>query len=104
MSSAAAVSQKTRVSLDDIKASIAAEYYINPFDAVAQAPVHESLKVMTICIIVVKNGFTVIGKSAPADPANYNPELGRTLAKEDAVRQLWPLMGFALRERLMSAS
>ncbi len=25
---------------------------------------------------------------------------GRTFAKEDAIRQLWPLMGFALRERL----
>ena len=27
-------------------------------------------------------------------------ELGRELAYEDAVRQMWPLMGYALRERL----
>jgi hypothetical protein len=42
----------------------------------------------------------VIGKSAPASPENFNAELGKKFAYEDAVRQLWPLMGFALRDRL----
>jgi hypothetical protein len=42
----------------------------------------------------------VIGKSVPASPDNFNPDLGRKLAYEDCIRQLWPLMGFALKERL----
>jgi len=41
-----------------------------------------------------------VGKSAPASADNFNADLGRKLAYEDAIRQLWPLMGFALRERL----
>jgi hypothetical protein len=48
----------------------------------------------------MRNGFTVIGKSAPASAANFNAELGKKLAYEDAIRQLWPLMGFSLRDRL----
>jgi len=49
---------------------------------------------------VTRNGFTLIGKSAPASPDNFDPVLGRKLAYEDAVRQLWPLMGYALRDKL----
>jgi hypothetical protein len=55
---------------------------------------------LSICLLVMKNGFVVIGKSAPASPENFNRELGKKFAYEDAVRQLWPLMGFALRDRL----
>ncbi len=64
---------------------------------------HPSLDVLTICLIVMSNGFTIIGKSAPASAANFDAELGRKLAYEDAVRQIWPLMGFALRDRLAVA-
>ncbi len=60
----------------------------------------QSLDVLTICLLVTRNGFTLIGKSAPASPDNFDAELGRKPAYEDAVRQLWPLMGYALRERL----
>uniref|UniRef100_E6VGJ2 Uncharacterized protein n=1 Tax=Rhodopseudomonas palustris (strain DX-1) TaxID=652103 RepID=E6VGJ2_RHOPX len=62
----------------------------------------EALKPLSICILVMRNGFVVIGKSAPASPANFNAELGRKFAYEDAIRQLWPLMGFSLRDRLAS--
>lgn len=94
--------QKTpnRVSLQDIEDKIAGEYWFTADKAVGNAPVLDSLKVMTICILVMKNGFTVIGKSAPADADNFNEALGRKFAREDAVRQLWPLEGYALRERL----
>jgi hypothetical protein len=76
-----------------------------------QALAHEALSVehmaplsiITLCVVVMRNGFTIIGKSAPASPENFNAELGRKLAYEDAVRQLWPLMGFALRDRLAAA-
>lgn len=92
-----------RVSLDDIQKAIAAEYYTTADKAFTDAPIMEPLKVLTICIAVMTNGFTIIGKSAPASAANFDEALGRKLAREDAIRQIWPLMGFALRDRLAAA-
>lgn len=62
----------------------------------------ESLNILTICVLVMKNGFVLIGKSAPASPENFNADLGQKLAYEDAIRQLWPLEGYALREQIAS--
>ncbi len=95
--------QKTpnRVSLQSIEDKIIAEYSFTADKAVGNSPIVESLTIMTIHIIVMNNGFTVIGKSAPADVLNFDAELGRKFAREDAIRQLWPLEGYALRDRLM---
>ena len=84
--------QKTenRVSLDSMLEKIMSEQYIHP----AAVP-H-----MTICVMVMDNGFAVVGKSAPADAANYNEDLGQKFAREDCIRQLWQLEGYALREKL----
>lgn len=98
---AAAVALAPRVKLSDIEDSIAARYDTRADKAVGQgAPAHESLKWLSICILVMKNGFTVIGKSVPVSPENFNIYLGQKFAYEDAVRQLWPIMGYALREKL----
>lgn len=99
---AAAVAVAPRVTLDDIKAAIASEYRFTAEQAVGALgyPVAPPLQLLSICILVLKNGFTVIGKSAPASPENFNAELGQKFAYEDAIRQIWPLMGFALRDRL----
>ena len=93
-----------RVSLADIEANIAAIYFQTGAE-IAHAtdcprPALTSLNVLTVCLLVLQNGFTIMGKSAPASAANFDPELGRKLAYEDAVRQVWPLMGYALREKL----
>jgi len=56
--------------------------------------------ITTICQITMKNGYTVIGKSACADPAEFNAAEGEKWAWQDALRQVWPLLGYALRERL----
>ena len=93
-----------RVSLDDIKDNIETVHYFTAGQALAALgqPVSEtgSLDLLTICIVTVHNGFTVVGKSAPASADNFDAEKGRTFAYEDAVRQLWPLMGYELREAL----
>lgn len=90
-----------RVSLASMEAKIAARYDFTADKAVGpDVPAVPSLYFLSICIIVMQNGFTIIGKSAPASAANFNAELGRKLAYEDAIRQLWPLEGYALRERL----
>lgn len=89
-----------RVSLADIMAAISEVHYINPGDVLRHKSGAPSLDIMTICVIVMANGFVILGKSAPASPENYDVEKGRTFAYEDAVRQIWPLMAFSLRERL----
>lgn len=98
----AAAVQKTphRVTLDSMLAKITAEYSTTLAQALHGMPIHDSLKILTIHVIVMQNGFTVIGKSAPADAANFDADLGRKFAREDAIRQLWPLEGYALREQL----
>lgn len=102
----AAVATAPRVSLDDIKAAIAAEHFFTATDALAAIghPTDPAFDVLTICLLKMTNGFTVIGKSAPASRENFSLELGRKLAYEDAIRQLWPLMGFELRSRLAAAA
>lgn len=92
----AAVATHPRVSLDDIKGSIASIYYSQASDITGDG----NDEILTICLIKMKNDFIVIGKAAPASPENFNRDVGRGFAYEDAVRQLWPLMGFALRDRL----
>lgn len=101
----AAVATAPRVSLDDIEGAIAFRHDFRAIDVVAGADgsvpsIAAPLEVLSVCFLVMTNGFTVIGKSAPASPQNFDAELGRKLAYEDAIRQLWPLMGFALRDRL----
>lgn len=100
----AAVAVAPRVKLSDIEDAIWSKYEFTADKAVSSMfptyPHAEPLKLLSICICVLGNGFTVIGKSAPASPENFNVDLGRKLAYEDAIRQLWPLMGFALREKL----
>ena len=93
-----------RVSLQDIEGAIASKHFVNAGAAIAAggetAP--EPLTLLTLCFLTMTNGFTIVGKSAPASPENFDQEKGETFAYEDAVRQAWPLMGFSLRDRLAS--
>lgn len=102
----AAVAVAPRVTLDDIKENIIEEHYFVASEMIValneDADVSPSLDVLTICLLVCKNGFVVIGKAAPAVEANFNREIGRKFAYEDAVRQLWPIMGYELRQRQMN--
>jgi hypothetical protein len=86
--------QKTpnRIALADIEAAVDSVQYMYP----------DNIKTMTICTIRLKNGYGLVGKSAAADPENFDAELGRKFAREDAIRSAWPLFAFALRERMTS--
>ena len=55
---------------------------------------------LTVCCLKLRNGFTVTGESACASPENFDAELGRKIARQNAVQKMWPLMGYALKERL----
>jgi hypothetical protein len=87
--------QKTpnRIALDDMIGKIATEDYIYP----------PSIPHMTICVLVLKNGFALVGKSAPADAENFDANLGKRFAREDAIRQMWPLEAYALRNQMTGA-
>jgi hypothetical protein len=58
------------------------------------------LSLLTFCVLVLRNGFTVTGESACASPENFNAEIGRKVARENAVNKIWPLMGYELKCRL----
>jgi Phage protein (N4 Gp49/phage Sf6 gene 66) family len=93
-----------RVSLDDMKAKIAGESYFTIGAALAamNMPVSPATDLLTVCILEMQNGFTIIGKSAPASPENFDADKGKRFAYEDAIKQLWPLEGYALREKLVA--
>lgn len=56
--------------------------------------------VLTVCCLTLQNGFNVIGKSAPVSPENFNEEIGRNIARSDAVNQIWALEGYLLKSKL----
>ena len=56
--------------------------------------------VMTVCCLTLKNGFMVIGESAPASPANFDPGLGKKIAHTNARNKIWALEGYLLRSKL----
>jgi hypothetical protein len=51
-------------------------------------------------VLVLRNGFTVTGESACASPENFDAEIGRKIARQNAVAKVWPLLGFRLRDSL----
>ena len=115
-----------RITPADIEANIASEHYFTAGEGVigafaagefdshsgdsvtllrgaASAEVLKpSLNLLTFCVLVLRNGFTVTGESACASPENFDAELGRKIARQKAVEKIWPLLGFALKERLAS--
>jgi len=105
-----------RVTPADIEASIIGECYFTAEQgrAAAVAPDgsnHERgyfglpgqgrpLDLLTFCVLVLRNGFTVTGESACASPENFDAEVGRKIARQNAVQKIWPLLGFRLRDEL----
>lgn len=59
---------------------------------------------LTICCLTLANGFTVTGESACASPENFDTELGRKIARDNAKQKIWALEGYALRERLAKSA
>ena len=106
-----------RVTPADIEANIASEHYFTAGDGFAGAlsisadfvdlPDDErviaappQLDLLTFCVLVLRNGFTVTGESACASPENFDAEIGRKIARQNAVQKIWPLMGYELRTKL----
>ncbi len=117
-----------RVTPADVEANIASEHYFTAGEGVIGAFVagefcahggdtvtvlrdiaspevlKPSLNLLTFCVLVLKNGFTVTGESACASPENFDADIGRRIARENAVQKIWPLMGYELRSKLAAES
>lgn len=102
-----------RVTTDDIEASIEMEHYFTPADCLGvdgtlikwrpgadTKLASVSLNLLTVCVLVMKNGFVVTGESACASPENFNADIGRKIARQNAVQKIWSLLGYQLREKL----
>ena len=100
-----------RITPADIEANITSAFYFTAAEGVEGASGHlpnsvragTALSLLTFCVLVLRNGFTVTGESACASPANFNAELGRKIARQNAVAKIWPLMGYELRSKLAAA-
>lgn len=57
----------------------------------------------TSCLLTLKNGYTVLGESACASKENFDAEIGRKIARENARNKIWQLEGYLLREKLFNA-
>ena len=97
-----------RITPADVEANIYSEHYFTALDGatsplateVPKGFVHVSLGLLTICVLVLKCGFTVTGESACASPENFDAEIGRKVARQNAINKVWPLMGYSLKEKL----
>jgi hypothetical protein len=98
-----------RVTPSDITANISSVHFFTAREGCEGAHAtggqvyHESLGRLTFCVIVLKNGFTVTGESACVSPENFDITIGQQVAKANAIDKIWPLMGYALAERLQRA-
>ena len=54
----------------------------------------------TACLLTLANGYTVLGESACASPENFNADLGRKIARDNAKNKIWALEGYLLRQKL----
>jgi len=102
-----------RVTPADIEAEISSAHYFTAAEGClgegvqnGELPVGYVLRepavlhLLTFCVLVLRNGFTVTGESACASPENFDAEIGRKIARQNAVNQVWPLLGFRLRDKL----
>lgn len=55
---------------------------------------------LTVACLVLRNGFTVTGESAAASAENFDEEIGRKIARENARNKIWALEGYLLRNKL----
>lgn len=63
--------------------------------------VSHSGQVLRWAVLTTKSGYAVTGRpSVAVSKENDNEEIGRQVAYDNARSELWPLMGYALKERL----
>jgi hypothetical protein len=57
-------------------------------------------KKMMVCHLTLANGHEVVGVSAIVDPEKFDVVIGRKIAYDNAVNEVWKHMGSILQDRL----
>jgi hypothetical protein len=103
-----------RIGSIDIELNIASEHYFTAADGYmanpccdpygnfvsTSLPAPPALELLTFCVLVLNNGFTVTGESVCASPENFDAEIGRKIARADAANKIRPFMVYELKQRL----
>lgn len=72
-------------------------------NVVPQPP--QALGLVTFCVLLLRNGHRIVGvNEGPVSAENFDPEVGRKFAREDAIDKVWPLEGYLLKQMLHVAS
>ncbi len=66
---------------------------------IADEAYHASLNGITVCILTLRNGFTVTGESRLFDRAAVHPDIVRDLAKGKARQKMRELLAFRLADQ-----
>lgn len=53
---------------------------------------------LTVCCLTLQNGYSVTGESACLSPENYDEEIGRGIAKENAIQKIWVVEGYLQKQ------
>ena len=83
---------KNKLTPADIEAVIKEEKYSRIADTT-----------VTLCCLILINGFAVIGESSCVDPAEFDPYIGRDLARQRALDKVWELEGYLLKQSIFMA-
>ena len=102
------VSTAPRVTPFEVEAQIRSEFYFTAADGVlgesemgTRPAAWTNLDQVTFCVLILANGTKIIGvNEGPVSPENFDPEIGRRYARNKAIDQIWPLLGFRLRDKL----
>lgn len=93
------------LSEQNVESMVVSEYSLCAWDAFQEQPnitpdAERALRCITIDIMVLRNGFSVVGTSVCAAPDNYDANEGKKEAHADALAKLWLCAEFANRNRL----
>jgi len=100
------MSTEIRVTDDDLANEIATEHYFTAGQAAGlynPVPLDSPLHGLTICVLVLNNGFTVTGESACVDMRTFDVGKGRATARATALQKLRMLLGFSLADAVAVA-
>lgn len=54
----------------------------------------------TVCILVLENGFNVVGTSGVVDIEHFDEDIGKEYAKEKALDKVWELEAYVLQNSI----
>jgi hypothetical protein len=77
-----------KVTPQELEDEIVHEIYLQPIGT------------LTICVVTTRRGMHLVGSSGCLDPRMFDAEVGRRIARADAVNKLWPILG---HEKLVRA-